>query len=133
MSVSKVQARKMVLVSVFLLAVLSTYRDRKQETPQGTFRVFWGIGVVSMFLSLLADFAPTIAGPFAVLAVLGSLTDGGEQALQKILASITPQTGDTATGNTATSSVTSVRTGPSTQTTTTTAGNTTTVAHQTGP
>lgn len=130
---SKTQARKTVLVCVFLLAALSSYRDRKQETPQGTFRTFWGVGVVSMLLSLLADFAPQIAGPFAALAVLGSLTNGGEQALQKILGSITPQTGDTTAGGTAPASVASTRTGATTQTTTVTKGAVTTVAHQTGP
>jgi hypothetical protein len=82
---SKVQARKMVLVSIALLAVLSVYRDRKTTTPQGTYRTLWGVGVVGMFLSLLADFVPQIAGPFAALIVLGSLTNGGEQALAKVL------------------------------------------------
>lgn len=73
----------MVLVSVLLLAVLSTYRDRKNSSPQGTFRTFWGVGVVGFMLSLLADFVPQIAGPFAGLAVLGSLTNGGWDVIQK--------------------------------------------------
>jgi hypothetical protein len=81
----KVQARKMVLVSIFLLALLSTYRDRKDASAKGTFRVLWGVGVVGMFLSLLADFLPQIAGPFAVLIVLGSLTNGGEQIIERAL------------------------------------------------
>lgn len=90
MNPSKVQARKMVLVSTFALLLLSVYRDRKTSDPQGTFRMAWGVGVVGMFLSLLADFAPQIAGPFAALTVLGSLTNGGEQALAKALGVIGP-------------------------------------------
>jgi hypothetical protein len=91
-SPDKVQARKLVLVSVLLLAVISVYRDRRRTDSAGTFRVFWGVGVVGMFLSLLADFLPTIAGPFAVLVVLGSLTNGGDKALQSLLGAIVPQT-----------------------------------------
>jgi len=90
MNPSKIQARKMVLVSVFLLALLSTYRDKKNATPAGTFRTMWGVGVVGIMLSLLADFLPQIAGPFAGLIVLGSLTNGGEQVLAKALGLIGP-------------------------------------------
>lgn len=91
MTVDKVQARKMVLVSVLLLAVIGVYRDRRRENSAGTFRVFWATGIVGMFLSLLADFVPTIAGPFAVLTVLGSLTNGGEKALENLLGAVIPQ------------------------------------------
>lgn len=100
MNPSKVQARKMVLVSTFLLIALSVYRDRsgKTDSPQGTFRVVWGAGIVGMFLSLLADFAPAIAGPFAVLIVLGSLTNGGDQALLKILSLVGPPPAGSDTG-----------------------------------
>lgn len=80
----KVTARKMVLVSAFLLAAIAVYRDRKQGTSD-TFKALWGVGVLSMLLSLLADFAPTIAGPFAALTVLGSLVSGDVSLLDKIL------------------------------------------------
>jgi hypothetical protein len=82
---TKVQARKMVLVSMLLLFAIQMYRDRKVESPQGTYRTFWAVGVVGLFLSLLADFVPQIAGPFAALVVLGSLTNGGEAALTKLV------------------------------------------------
>lgn len=84
MSPSRVQARKMVLVSAFLLAAISVYRDRKSGAGD-TFRSLWGVGVVSLVLSILADFAPTIAGPFAMLTVLGSLTDGGANLIDRAL------------------------------------------------
>lgn len=87
MTPDKVQARKMVLVSAFLLAGIALYRDH-QAGSHDTFRALWGVGVVSLLLSLLADFAPTVAGPFAVLTVLGSLTTGGTSILDKILGTI---------------------------------------------
>lgn len=76
----KVQARKMVLVSALLLAVLAVYRDRKNGAGD-LFHSLWGVGVFSMLLSLVADFAPTIAGPFALLALLGSLASGGSASI----------------------------------------------------
>jgi hypothetical protein len=93
MTPDKVQARKMVLVSLLVLALISVYRDRKHTGatgPSGDFRVLWGVGVVGMFLSLLADFLPQIAGPFAGLVALGSLTNGGEQVLERALSVISP-------------------------------------------
>lgn len=84
MTPDKVQARKMVLVSAFALAAIAVYRDRQQGAAD-TFRALWGVGVLSLLLSLLADFAPTIAGPFAALTVLGSLTHGGSAVIDKAL------------------------------------------------
>lgn len=83
MSVDKVQARKMVLVSAFLLAAIAVYRDRK-DGASDTFHALWGVGVLSLLLSLLADFAPTIAGPFAALTVLGSLASGETSIIEKV-------------------------------------------------
>lgn len=96
---SKVQARKLVLVSAFLLAIIAVYRDKQAgDVGSGTFRALWGVGVVSFALSLLADFAPGIAGPFAGLVVLGSLTNGGDKVIQKALGKVaaTPTTTTTA-------------------------------------
>jgi hypothetical protein len=87
-NLSKLSARKTVLVAIALLFLLTFYRDRKSATPAGTYHVFWATGVVGLFLSLLADFAPAIAGPFAALIVLGSLTENGGAALDKLLAVI---------------------------------------------
>lgn len=83
MSPDKVQARKMVLVSALMLAVLAVYRDHKQGASD-TFHALWGVGVLSMLLSLLADFAPTIAGPFAALTVLGSLASGNVSIIDRV-------------------------------------------------
>lgn len=100
MSPDKVQARKMVLVSAFLLAAIAVYRDRSSGAGD-TFRALWGVGVLSMLLSLLADFAPTIAGPFAALTVLGSLTSGGTSIIDKVLGTVSAKPAKAApSGNT---------------------------------
>lgn len=85
MTPDKVQARKMVLVSAFALAAIAVYKDRKQGTSD-TFHALWGVGVLSLLLSILADFAPTVAGPFAVLTVLGSAasSNGGTSIIDKV-------------------------------------------------
>lgn len=81
----------MVLVGAFLLAGIAVYRDRQAGSEASdTFRALWGVGVVSLVLSLVADFVPQIAGPFAGLAVLGSLTNGGDQILQNMLGKVAP-------------------------------------------
>lgn len=89
LSVSKGTARKMVLVATFGLAVVNIYRVRKpnERAPRDvtTYRRLWGTGVVGVMLAVLADFAPQVAGPFAVLVLLGSLTNGGDAALQNAL------------------------------------------------
>ena len=77
----------MVLVSAFLLAGIAVYKDRRQGTSD-TFRALWGVGVLSLLLSILADFAPTVAGPFAALTVLGSLTSGGSSIIDKLLGTV---------------------------------------------
>jgi hypothetical protein len=80
----------MVLVGIFVLLLVSVYKNRQTETPATTFRVVWGVSVVGMFLSLLADFLPQIAGPFALLVALGSITNGGEKVLEQALGVIAP-------------------------------------------
>lgn len=81
------KARRMVLVSVFGLLAIAAYRGRL--TGSGADVPFakrvWGVGVVAIILGITADFAPQIAGPFAVLMVVGSLTKGGDQAIQNFL------------------------------------------------
>lgn len=112
MSPSKVQARKMVLVGAFLLAAIAVYRDRRDGTDTSdTFRALWGVGVVSLVLSLVADFVPQIAGPFAALTVLGSLTNGGDQLLQSMLGKVAPPPAGTAAANTVGSRPNTIRGG----------------------
>lgn len=91
----------MVLVSAFLLAAIAVYRDR-QSGAGNTFHALWGVGVVSLVLSIVADFAPTVAGPFAALTVLGSMTSGGDKLISSALSRVgsTPATAGTTPGGT---------------------------------
>lgn len=116
MNVSKVQARKLVLVSSFALIAISVYRNRSNETAAGTFKRLWATGIVALMLSLLADFAPAVAGPFAVLTVLGWLVKDGTQIIDNALGGSAPATPG--------------KTPPNTKTTTNASGGTTTA---TGP
>jgi hypothetical protein len=74
---SKVQARKLVLVAVFVLFALNLYHERRGDTKIGFFRRVYATGLVGLFLALLADFAPGIAGPFAALIVLSQIPQKG--------------------------------------------------------
>jgi hypothetical protein len=85
---SAATSRKMVLVSVILLAVIAVVRKAQGTEDGSVFKRLWGIGVIGVILSVTADFAPSIAGPFAVLTLLGSLTNGGDKVIQGVLASV---------------------------------------------
>jgi hypothetical protein len=78
-------SKRMVLVSSFLLAAMAVYRGKNAGD---SFKALWGVGVVSMVLSVVADFAPGIAGPFAVLTVMGSFTEKGNNVIQDALSKI---------------------------------------------
>lgn len=108
---NQVQARKTVLVSAFLLVAITIYRDRSRGTSD-TFKSLWGVGVVSLILSIVADFAPSVAGPFAALVVLGSLTKGGDRIIQSALGKAAAKPAgpvNTPTGPTTLKGVTSVQ------------------------
>lgn len=81
------QAKKTVLVSMLALVAIAVYRGKAGDGQ--TYKRVWGTGVVGLALSIVADFAPTVAGPFAALVVLGSLTNGGDAAIQNLLGGIT--------------------------------------------
>jgi hypothetical protein len=78
--VSPQSAKTMVLVCGALMFAAVALR---RQTIQDPFRFAWAAGVITLGLSVLADIAPEIAGPFALLvlmavywknrAVLGSL------------------------------------------------------------
>lgn len=96
MNVDKGQARKMVLVGIGLFAAIEFYKGKGAG-----FKQIWNIGFVGFILTLLADFAPTIAGPFAILLALGAFTGKGGNVLatleskvnSKGAAASTPHTG----------------------------------------
>lgn len=81
----KAGARKAVLLSAGALLLIAVYRDRQGSDNVNLFKRVWGVSVMALMLAVLADFAPGVAGPFAVLTVLGSLTHGGDAAIQNLL------------------------------------------------
>lgn len=70
------------------LLVIAFYRAKTPEQDVNLFKRIWGVGVIGFILSTLADFVPGIAGPFALLALLGSLTNGGDKAIQNFLGGV---------------------------------------------
>ena len=78
-----VTARKMVLVSVLGLLIVATYKGKSGKVATST--RLWGTGWLAIMLGITADFAPGIAGPFALLILAGSLTNGGDQAFTNLL------------------------------------------------
>jgi hypothetical protein len=67
-------AKRLVLVSMLGMLGISLYRQRSL----GSYPRIYAVGVVGLGLSVLADFAPAIAGPFALLVLAGFLTPGGQ-------------------------------------------------------
>lgn len=74
---SKVQARKLVLVMVAVLFALNIYHETKGQTKVGFYKRVWATGFVGLMLAILADFAPGIAGPLALVVVLSQLPEKG--------------------------------------------------------
>lgn len=75
------RSKQIVLVSTVALMAIAVYREQQNRDDTGLFKRVWGTGVLAVMLSIMADFAPQVAGPFAGLVVLGSLTHGGDRAL----------------------------------------------------
>lgn len=78
-------ARKIVLLAVFGLLAINTYRGRLSTADVTVARRLWATGVLAIMLGVAADVAPTIAGPFALLILAGSLSNGGDKAIQNML------------------------------------------------
>lgn len=115
MNPSSATARKSVLVSILILYGIAIYRSKQPENDVNLFKRVWGITVIGAFLSLAADFIPTIAGPFAILTVLGSLTNGGDAALNNALAGLSSKAGAVTPNTTTTTNSTggtTIVTGP---------------------
>ena len=90
MSTDPTTARRWVLVSMIALLVMAAYKSAsgKSAGDVGMMKRLWGVGVLGLMLSAAADFAPQLAGPFAVLVVLGYATDGGDKAIQNVLGKV---------------------------------------------
>lgn len=92
-------SKKLVLVSVALMGGTAVVKDLTGKGAQGsTFRRLWALGAVGLVLSVLADFAPSIAGPFAALLGIGYLA-GAEGAITSFVSGAVGTPG-AAAGNT---------------------------------
>lgn len=90
-NVDKATARKMVLVGTLLLVAINLYRSKSGTgTSVSFYKRMWGTGVVGIMLATLADFAPQIAGPFAVLLDLAMLSKHGDELFAGVLGGKTP-------------------------------------------
>ncbi len=64
---SEQSAKTMVLVAAGLMFAAIGIRHDQISDP---FRFAWAAGAITLFLSLLADVAPEVAGPTAILVLL---------------------------------------------------------------
>jgi len=78
----RTQSRKLVLVSVAVILALNVYRSGRE--PGSLYKRLWGTGVLGVALSIVADFAPQVAGPFAMLVALGLFTRHGDEVMQQV-------------------------------------------------
>ena len=83
MDVSTGTARRWVLVSVTGMLIINAYRGKLGSEPIA--KRLWGTGLLAIMLGFAADTVPQVAGPFAILLLLGTLTTGGDNAIQAIL------------------------------------------------
>jgi hypothetical protein len=89
-NVTPEQARRWILVSLVGLLAMAAYKGAKGQATGdvGMAKRLWGVGVLGLMLSAAADFVPQLAGPFAVLVLLGYATSGGDAAIQNILGKV---------------------------------------------
>lgn len=98
MNVRPDQAKRLVLVSMIGLLGLAAYRGNVAGDV-GLAKRIWGVGVLGLFLTVAADVAPSLAGPFAVLVLLGYATDGGDAAIQNFLGKVSGSGGPAPAGH----------------------------------
>jgi hypothetical protein len=65
--VNPATARRVVLLSLGTMFAVTTVRHAQGKTSGDTYRRLWATGALALLLSALADFAPDVAGPFALL------------------------------------------------------------------
>jgi len=84
------QANKIVLISAGVLVAL-TFAQR-QFNPEGfdLYKNLWGIGALTLALSVTADFVPEVAGPIALLVVSAATVKKGHY-IKEALGAPVPQ------------------------------------------
>lgn len=81
------QARRLVLISLVGLLGMAAYRGNLSGDRGLSYRL-WGVGMLGTMLSVAADFVPQVAGPFALLVLLGYATSGGDKAIENVLGKV---------------------------------------------
>jgi len=82
-------AKKIVVASLILsIAVIVLGKAGKGQVPKP--RLFVAGGLVYLMLGFLADFAPAVAAPFAILVALGIFLDRGQGALTTLAKKLGP-------------------------------------------
>ena len=89
MNTSPQQAQRLVVISVLGLLIVAAYRGNLSDSQESIWKRLWGTGVLAIMLGIIADIAPQIAGPFALLILAGSVTGGGDKALHNFLGKLT--------------------------------------------
>lgn len=84
-------AKKLTLVSVALMGGTVVVKDLtgKQQT---TFARLWAVGALGVVLSVVADFAPQVAGPLAALIAISYLA-GADTAITTLVHGATGSAG----------------------------------------
>lgn len=73
------QASRLVIASLVIVSVTAIFGDvGTGKTPKP--RLFIAGGVLYLMLGLLSDFAPSIAGPMAILVAIAVVLNQGEGA-----------------------------------------------------
>jgi len=96
---SPAQAQRYVLISVLGLLVIAAYRGKLSDDRESFSKRLWGTGVLAVMLGLVADVAPQVAGPFAILVLAGSVTSGGDKALGNFLGKLGKNSPQGSTGS----------------------------------
>lgn len=85
------QAARVVLLTGAGLAMFTMIQARRTGRPsEETYKSLWAIGGLTIGLSAAADFAPDLAGPFAVL-VLVAAAARNSGALGSVIGGVQPQ------------------------------------------
>lgn len=68
------QATRVVLISMGVLAAITLSAHRNDSNPEERVRALWAIGALGVGLAALADVAPQVAGPFALLCAVAMVS-----------------------------------------------------------
>ena len=87
-------ARRLVLLSLGTMFAVTTVRHVQGKQAGSTYRRLWATGALAILLSALADFAPEVAGPFALLVGLSYVMGAEDTIAEWLHGAIGQPTGD---------------------------------------